>query len=59
MRQIAAPWGPDLWAEQSEEYIKAEAWCYKWCEYAKTCAVVGKPYSGPDCMLQMDEENSR
>ncbi len=59
MKQIAAPWGHDAWAEEWEKFIKAEAWCYKYCDYVDVCPIVGQPYSGRNCQLQVDESNSR
>lgn len=59
MKQLAAPWYPDLWAERWERTVKDEAFCYKWCEFVKICHIVGQPYSGRDCRLQEDERGSR
>jgi len=58
-RQIAAPWGPDRWAEEWERIVAAEAWCLRWCDYADACPVVGNPHCGPDCQLEQDEIDSR
>jgi len=58
MKQIERNWGHDQWAEDWEKFVKAEAWCFKWCEYAKVCPITGQPYTD-DCQLRKDEENSR
>lgn len=54
MKQIEAPWGPDLWAENWERIAKDEAFCLRWCEYAGECPIVGNPYKA-GCTLQEEK----